>query len=310
MSKRLDETAHGHIACGTISVGDLDRAVASYQSSLTQAVVETGTLDAAHVAAWGLSAVQGARYAILQAPGQPAMRTGSQLRLIEVPATAHTPARSLGWNAFEITVDDVFGLAQRLEQSAFQVVGPPKHVDGFTSFVPMQVFGADGEVLFLNQVFHSDADTDLPLAQSAVGELFIVVLASPDRQRSANQYAQALDMDIAGTHELRYSLINRAFGFDPQTLQTITMVQKARRPFLQADQYPKSAEPRRRPIDGLPMGNAMVSVRVDCIDRARNGFAVLGSVERLPGALYRDRRVLLVQGLAGELLELIECDAS
>lgn len=302
MSSALSTACHGQIACGTVSVGNLDQAVSGYQQLLDQDVVETGRLGAAHASAWGLSGVRDAPYAILQASSEPR----SQLRLIEVATQPHTPATSLGWNAYEITVKDVFGLAERLANSAFKVVGPPKHVDGFTSFVPMQVFGPDGEVLFLNQVFHSDEDTDLPIAQSAVGEIFIVVLASQDRKRSAQQYAQALGMDVGATHELRYSLINRAFGFDPETLQTITMVQKSRRPFLQTDQYPGSAQQRALSDSGLPMGNAMVSVIVDDIERASVGFTPLGSIENLSGDLYRERKVLLVQGLAGELVELIE----
>lgn len=302
MSDSAGEQCHGHIACGTLTVGNLSRALAGYQDLLGQEVVETGRLSAQQTAAWGLNGVSGAPFAIVQASNSP--RTA--LRLIEVPVRPHTPAVSLGWNAFEISVQDVFELAQRLAGSAFQIVGPPKHVDGFTSFVPMQVFGPDGEVLFLNQVFHSDEDTDLPIAESWVGELFIVVLASQDRQRSANQYAHALGMDVGATHKLRYSLINRAFGFDSETLQTITMVQKSRRPFLQTDQYPRSAEQRARPADALPMGNAMVSVIVDSIEQASSGFTALGTTQRLPGVLYRNRRVQLVEGFAGELLELIE----
>jgi len=293
---------HGRIAGGTISVTDLDRSIAAYQNSLYQTVIEKGELSDAHAQRWGLGSVAGARYAVLQTPLNPL----SSLRLIEVGGLPHTPAISLGWNAFEITVKDVFGLAAHLQDSEFTVVGPPKRVDGFTSFVPMQAFGPDGEVLFLNQVFHSDDDTDLPLAGSAVAEIFIVVLASPDREASANQYAQALGMSFGGTHQLRYGLINRAFGFDSETLQTITMVQNARTPFLQTDQYPPQAESRSVHPNGLPMGNSMVSLWVDDLDRARHGFTAVGGVARMEGEWYKDRKVALVRGCAGELVELIE----
>ena len=293
---------HGRIAGGTISVTDLDRSIAAYQTSLSQTVIEKGEVPDAQARQWGLGSVAGARYAVLQTPVNPL----SSLRLIEVDALPHTPAVSCGWNAFEITVKDVFGLATHLQDSEFTVVGPPKRVDGFTSFIPMQAFGPDGEVLFLNQVFHSDDDTDLPLAGSDVAEIFIVVLASSDREASAQQYAKALGMKLGGTHRLRYGLINRAFGFDADALQTITMVQNARTPFLQADQYPSQATSRAAHINGLPMGNSMVSVWVNDIERARRGFTAVGAVGPMDGEWYKGRKIALVRGLAGELVELIE----
>ncbi len=293
---------HGHIACGTISVGDLDRAVDGYQKWLSQEVVETGLLSTDLAVAWGASAVANARYAIVQPPGNAL----SSIRLVEIPQMHHTPAVSLGWNAFEITVKDVFALADHLEASPFDIVGPPKEVDGFTSFIPMQVFGPDGEVLFLNQVRHSDADTELPIAESAVGEIFIVVLASPDREASAQQHAQLMTMDVGATHSLRYGLINRAFNYSADTQQTITMVQKGRAPYLQVDQYPEGALRRSTATGGLPMGNAMVSVLVDSLGDALMKGGATGPVVRPEGCVYQGRPACVVTGLAGELIELIE----
>lgn len=293
---------HGHIACGTIVVDDVDAATQAYCRYLHQELIEAGTISAELANAWQAPAARGSRFSLLQAAGG----GRSSLRLIEMPRQPHEPAVSLGWNAFELTVRDVFGLAQQLADSPFDVIGPPKRVDGFTSFIPMQVAGPHGEVLFLNQVEHSDDDTDLPLAQSEVGEIFIVVLASPDRETSAAEYVNDLELDRGGTHQLRYGLINRAFGFSADTLQTITMVQNGRTPFLQVDQYPASAQARASTPEGLPMGNAMVSVLVDQFDQLTFGAKSAGLVSQPAGALYANRRMKTVRGAAGELVELIE----
>ena len=215
------------------------------------------------------------------------------------------------WNEFrldpfEITVKDVFALAAALDTSPFEVVGPPKRVDGFTSFIPMQAYGPNGEVLFLNQVEHSDEDTDLPSANEEVGEIFIVVLASPDREASAMEYRNRLRMAEGATHQLRYGLINRAFGFPMDTQQTITMVQNGRRPFLQVDQYPATAQPRPVAVDSLPMGNAMVSVLVDTLPEPASEQGLVGTVSGEQSCVYGGRRAQIVRGVAGELLEMIE----
>lgn len=294
---------HGQIRCGTLSVSDLDISLALYEKYLRLDLVERGQVSAELASCWGAEKVVGAPFAVLQ----PQSGSQSFLRLIEASEPeSYTPAKSLGWNAFEISVKDVFSLADDLENSEFEVVGPPKLVDGFTSFIPMQVFGPDGEVLFLNQVNHSDDDTDLPLAESTVDEIFIVVVASPDSRKSAEEHVQFLNLDEAATHSLRYSLINRAFDLPMSTLQTITMVQKGRMPFSQIDQYPSNAEIRPRQPGHLPMGNAMVSVMVESIEELPIQDKTLGPVTRPDGEIYQGRKTQVIQGTASELIELIE----
>lgn len=293
---------HGQIRCGTVSVANIEKSVALYRDYLHLQVVEDGSINSMQALAWGLSGSIGARYVVLQ----PASQAPSFIRLIEVAITpSYVPAKSLGWNAFEITVRDVFSLAEQLESSDFKIVGPPKLVDGFTSFIPMQVIGPDGEVLFLNQVNHSDEDTDLPIAQSEVDELFIVVVASADREASVQDHMK-LGFDRGATHQLRYGLINRAFGLPAETQQTITMVQPGRMPFAQIDQYPENYEIRPQQPDGLPIGNSMVSVMVDSIDALPVSDLAVGPAQYLEGIIYQGRKTQVIKGSASELIELIE----
>ena len=294
---------HGQIRCGTISVANIKASTALYRDYLHQQVVEEGRIDATQTATLNMPAALNARYVVFQ----PKSEVPSFLRLIEVPiANSYPPARTLGWNAFEISVRDVFSLEVELEDSDFDVIGPPKLVDGFTSFIPMQVVGPDGEVLFLNQVNHSDDATDLPLAQCEVDQFFIAVVASPNRETSVQEYVKSLNLDRGTTHQLRYSLINRAFDLPDDTQQTITLIQNKRLPFAQIDQYPENYEIRPQQQDGLPAGNSMVSVMVKNIDELPITDRVIGPAKHLGGVIYQGRKTQVIRGSASELIELIE----
>ncbi|MFT2092755.1 VOC family protein [Paraglaciecola sp. 2405UD69-4] len=294
---------HGQIRCGTISVSSLEKSLTLYRDYLDFQPIEQGKLDKQLASLWGLPKMTGAAYVVLQAPsGGPSL-----IRLIEVPAIkGFVPATSYGWSAFEITVADVFKLAEKLENSDFKIVGPPKLVDGFTSFIPMQVFGPDGEILFLNQVNHSDEDADLPLAQCNVDQLFIVVLAALNRGAAVLEYEHSLALDQAATHHLRYSLINRAFNLDMDTKQSITMMQKGRSPFAQIDQYPPNAVVRPCHDGWLPPGNSMVSVLVDNIDELPIETKIIATPAAPQGTIYQGRKTALIRGAVSECIELIQ----
>lgn len=294
---------HGQIKCATISVSDLNRSLALYRDYLGYTLVEAAELDDDLAIAWSVKKMLAAPYAILQ----PASGADCFLRLIQVPTyNDFKPARTYGWSAFEICVSDVFNLAERISDSDFTIVGPPKLVDGFTSFIPMQVVGPDGEILFLNQVNHSDEDVDLPIAQSAVDKIFIVVLASPNRERSATEYQWDLCLDRAATHSLSYTLLNRAFDLPMDTKQSITMIQNGRMPIAQIDQYPAEATSRPKHDGCLPPGNSMVTLMVDDLDALSIEDKMTASPAVREGVFYRGRRTVLIKGSASELIELIE----
>lgn len=303
MQLNLKPESHGQIKCGTLSVANLQRSLSQYQEYLGYTLIESGTVDTELAEAWQTPQMAGAKYALLQA----ASGADSYLRLIEVPAVSnYIPATTYGWGAFEICVQDVFGLAESLKDSDFTIIGPPKLVDGFTSFIPMQVMGPDGEILFLNQVNHSDHDADLPKAQSKVDKLFIVVLASPDRDASVNEYQHRFGFDRAATHTLRYSLLNRAFELSPETQHQISMLQKGRMTIAQVDQYPEQAGHRPCHAGYLPPGNAMVTLMVNKLSELNLPKDLIEQASERQGVLYQGRKSLLLKGLATELIELIE----
>ena len=308
MTLKVDKSGHTKIRCGSILVNDLDVSLALYRDVLEQDVVESGELNNKLAESWGAPRLSGAKTCLLQ----PRSGAQSYLRLIQSPdkVTPVAHATTYGWCAYEICVSDVFALAESLEGTDFKVVGPPKRMDNIANVIPMQVVGPDQEVLFLNQVLESDAHSDLPVAQCTVDQIFIAVLASNNRQQTVANYVQELAGDEAGTYELRYSLINRAFGLDPEVTHKLTLVQDGRTPLLEIDQYPDMAGSRKHAEGNLSHGNTMVSLVVNNLDELPLSNKVSEQPIYSDGLLYAGGRSIVLRGDCGECLELIELPKS
>lgn len=292
---------HGRIAGGVISTPDLDGALADYQGCLGLKLVEQGVLDGELAASWGCPKSAGARFATLQ----PMSGVPCFLRLVEAPPPADfKPTRTYGWAAYELTVQDVFGWPNRLAGTGFDIVGPPKALEGLPYFIPMQVTGRGREMIYLNEVADNTPTSDLPKARSLTDHIFIVILATPDREASLKWFAEALKLDISSSYTLAYSMINNAFGLDSDYRTTITMVQKDRLPIVEVDDYPAGATVRQGDAHMLPPGNAMITLAVDDLDALDVAF-IAPPVARA-GAVYGGRRAATVRGVAGELIELLE----
>ena len=294
--------SHGRIKCGTVTTPVFEASLADYRDLLRLDVVEEGQLDAALAASWGTPASAGKRYALVQ----PQSGAPGFIRIVEGSAVPdYVPLRSYGWASLEITVEDVWKLHEEiLAHGVFDVIGPPKLVDGFDSFIPMQVVARGGEVLYLNKVNSSTPETELPHAHSWVDHIFITILAAPDREASVAFYRDQIGFDEADTYELRYSVINAAFGLPEDTKSKITMTQVGLLPGNEIDDYPAGTIQRPRARGELPPGVAMVSYIVDDLGAIKAPFIAPPQVR--DGPLYAGRRVATVLGAAGELLELIE----
>ena len=158
-----DFLTHGRIVGGVISTPDLDAALADYHGCLGLNIVAEGVLEAGLAASWGCPKSAGARYATLQ----PQSGAHCFIRLVEAPLPADfKPTRTFGWAAYELTVKDVFGWPRRLEGSGFDIVGPPRELEGLPYFVPMQVTGRGREMIYLNEVADNTPTSDLPKAGS------------------------------------------------------------------------------------------------------------------------------------------------
>lgn len=294
--------AHGTILGGLSTVPDLDAALRGYRDCLGLQPVEKSDLSSDLANSWGCAANAGSPYAVLRPKsGEPCW-----FRLVEQPDHPDfRPTRSYGWAAFECTVEDVWHWPEVVEGAGFEIVGPPKKLENIEpAFIPMQVLGTGREMVYLNQVLNDMPDTNLPRAGSAVDRIFIVVLATPDREASVAWYSQRLGLTRGADYTLPYSMINNAFGLPADTQTTITMVQHERMPIVEVDDYPAEATERPRHRSMLPPGNALVSLAVRDLNSCDVAW-ITPPIAR-DGALYEGRRAATAIGVGGELVELIE----
>ncbi len=292
----------GRIKCGTIATPNFDASLADYTGILGLSVIESGVVAANLAAGWGAPGVAGSRTALLcHADARP-----GYIRLVESTASpGYRPLSSYGWAAFEFTVADCDALFADIKTSAFTVIGEPKRVPGFDNFIPFQVVGRAGEVLYLNQVLQSGmSDLDLPMTSARVDHMFIAILAAPDRAAAVGFHCTALGFAEGQTWSIPYSVINNSFGLPADTITDMTMTRTGRMPASEIDQYPAAATPRATPAGGLPPGNAMISFIIASLDAVTAPFVTPPTPRN--GPLYASRRSACVRGTAGEIIELIE----
>ena len=294
--------AHGTILGGLSTVPDLERGLAAYRDVLGLDLLEQGDLPADLAASWGAPANAGSPYAVLR----PKSGAPCWFRLVEQPYHPEfVPTRSYGWAAFETTVENVWHWPDALPADLFEIVGPPKVLENIEpAFIPMQALGPGCEMIYLNEVQGDLPDTDLPRAGSPVDKIFIVVLATPDRNRSIHWYTEKLGLKRGADYTLPYSMINDAFGLSPDTQTTITMVSHGRMPIVEVDDYPDEATSRARHDGHLPPGNALVTLAVSSIDECDVEW--IAPPSKRDGALYEGRRTACAIGHAGELIEVVE----
>ncbi|MEM8697162.1 MAG: hypothetical protein AAGE05_14165 [Pseudomonadota bacterium] len=292
---------HGTILGGVVTTPDLDMALADYEGTLGLKLLDRGPLPDDLAMSWGVPASAGRSMAILQ----PQSGAPCFIRLVEQPDHPDfRPTRTYGWAAYELTVQDVFGWPERLAGSGFDIVGPPKELEGLPYFVPMQVLGRGREMVYLNEVRENTPSSDLPHARSLTDHIFIVILATPDRAGTVAWYRETLGLDEGDTYTLEYTMINDAFGAPPGTQSDLTMVQNDRLPIVEVDDYPVEATARARHDDMLPPGNALVTLAADDLDALDCDWIAPPAARQ--GPLYEGRRAAAVIGPAGELLELVE----
>lgn len=289
------------LKCATHVVGDIDDAIARYERWMEYRTVEQGQVPADLAAAWAAPASAGRRYAVLQ----PASGAAVFLRFVEGdPVPEYAPIRTYGWAAIELCVTDVEAVNEKMLQSPFEVIGPPKPLDGFATVKPMQVRGADQETVYLTQILQPGPDTGLPEPKSLVDRPFIMVLACPDLRKTAQWVKDVLGLSMINPVAIRYSMIEKAFGL-PETAKTeLTTARGGGQVFLELDQYPEAATERPRHAGALPPGVAITTMLYPDFDRLEGHWASAPVVRE--GAVYGGKRSGVLVTPEGALLEVVE----
>lgn len=280
------------LRAATLVTADPAGAARRYKDWFGYQCVESGEIPAGLADGWGTPAMAGRRYRVV-APesGAPVF-----LRFVEGEKPADfRPLRSYGWAAIELCVRDVLAMHARMQNAPFRIIGPPRALDGAPAIWPMQVEGPDGEVVFLTEIRADEPGARLPRAGSDVDCLFIAVLACRNIAATRAWFGEKLDLSGRPDFALAYTTLSRAFGLPAAQKHRIAVLGHGEDAFLQLDQYPAEAVPRRAAADALPPGVAMVS------------FAVPGlhAGLRAPGVIYGGGCSQVWRAPEGALVEAI-----
>ncbi len=295
MTESIPESGQlGPIACVTVTAPELAAVEACYTGFLDYRVVGRGRVDAALADHWQAPAVAGSRYLLLG----PAAGTECILRFVETPTDpAYVPFSTYGWNAAEIMVRNVDGLAERLTDSPFEIIGAPQNLSFSDDIRAMQILGPGKELLYLTEFKRPIPGLDTPVARCDVDSTFIVILGGPSMQGLQNFYHENFGVPNAPVMESRVKGMSAAFGNSPEHKYPIAALPLHGQSLIEVDEMPAGATNRPVPDGSLPAGIAIVSV----VSRLSGGTPVGGDEPPYAGAGGSICRT----GPAGELLEII-----
>lgn len=289
----------------TLSVADLDRSVDLYSSWLDYSVEEQDAIDADLAASWGCPATAGRRSAVLR----PASGHDIFIRLVENdPHPGFVPLTTYGWAAIEVCVEDVLAANERMLGSPFEIIGPPREIEGLDAIYPMQVKGPDGEIVYLTQIRDDLPAFDLPRAEALIDRLFILVLACSDMNASLDWLAEHVGFSVGRARmEIVYTMLAKAFGLPEEELHVISTMVHGRDVFLELDQMPDIATARPRNDGALPPGVAIGTFRhpdFDSVDAACAELWIETPVAR-DSAVYGGKRAGTLRAPDGTLVEIV-----
>ena len=289
------------LRAATLSVADLDAAEARYRDYLDYTTIERGPLGADLAAAFEAPKAAAARTVVMQ----PASGAEIYLRLVEQPAVdGYAPLRTYGWNAIEICVQDVLSAHERVKDSPFEVIGPPREIEGLPAIYPMQVKGPDGEIVYLTQIRDNLPAYDLPRATAPIDRLFILVIGASDMHASLKWLSESLGFETGRVMDIEYHMLADAYGTPRTDMHTISTGIHERDVFLEVDQYPSNATPRPQDEGMMAPGASLGSFLHPDFESIKGEWTLEPKVR--DGAIYGGKRSGVLKGPDGLLVEVVE----
>jgi len=290
----------GPISCVTIAAPDLQHMIDSYHLYLGYAMVDHGRLSAAHAELWGLPSLTGRRYASMlpQGEGQ------TFIRFVESkPPADYAPFRHMGWNAAELMVQDTDGIAAKLADSPFKIIGPPADLSFSDKIRAMQALGPAQESIYLTSFKEKLPQFDTPEARHYVDRVFIVILGGPSVAVLNDFYHRHFNVAVAPVIPAVISVLSAAQGLPADTAHDLAALALQGQSYIEADHMPAATLPRVARDGELPPAISMVSFIVKALPE---GLPWRAPPRALPEAPYHGRRAAVCVGAAGEWIELIE----
>lgn len=272
----------------------------AYSHWLNYKVVDRGEVSTRLATVWGAPAMAHQEYVTLQ----PASGAKIYLRFVRVdPVPGYVPMRTTGWNAIESFVQNPDGLARRLSAvgSPFKIEGQPRPLGPNSLIRAMQVRGPGQEILYLTHV--PNAAGQPPHATTYVDRPFVMVVGGTNLDAMRQFYHDLGATTDDRTMQARITVLNKAFGLDINTTHPITMARVSPQYSIEIDGYPAQAKARATSPNELPPGIAMVSFKVDSLAHLK--LRPAAAPRAVPQFPYQGRRVAVIRGPAGELVELV-----
>ena len=245
------------ISAITLNLGAFDASCDAVQRLFGYRLLQKGTVDDTMAAGWRAPRAAGRRVAEFV----PARGEAVTLRYVEsIDRAKLQPFRRFGWNAVELHVGDVRALANRLQGSAFEILGGPRDLLGNGSAVALQVCGPSGEVFYLTTISGDRMQATYGAAECDVGRAFIAVLGASDVQQTLDFY-RPFAAGVPRPRKFAIRGLANAHGLDPDTKFPIASVNLRERYRIEVDGYPQTAMPATLTDGDLPSGIAIVSCR-------------------------------------------------
>ncbi|MEO7773490.1 MAG: hypothetical protein ABIT36_06825 [Steroidobacteraceae bacterium] len=286
------------ITLGVPNVAEMERA---YSTWLDYSRTGQGQVSRELAAAWDAPRMEGRDYVLMQ----PASRADIYLRFVQVDAApGYVPMKTSGWNAIESLVQDPDALAKKLAAngSPFKIAGVPRPLGPGSTTRAMQAIGPAQEVLYLTNL---PAGPGRSPAVTFVDRPFIMVLGGTQIDDMLNFYKLNFGLKVSETPSKgRITVLNKAYGLDLDTTHPMGMARVSPQYSIEIDGYPAEATARPTKNGELPPAIAMVGFEVDSLDGLK--APLMAPPRNIASAPYNGRRVAVVRGGAGELIELIE----
>ncbi len=285
------------------SVTDLAAEVAAWTTCLDYQIIEQGSLDMALCNAWDTQADLGLAYALLG----PASGAAVYIRLIEAQnRIGYWPPVTWGWNVTELLVEDPDAMALQFENSPFRRTGGPGDLYSSPKAPrAIQTCGPAGTTLYFTRIQPGGSRYGLHGAKSRVDRVFNVIVGGPSMEALRDFYGSTLGQRVSEPTPFIMPMAAEATGAPPDTQFPIAVATiRPRNCIIELDEYPKTTTARPRVEGQLPGGVSMVSFSTANLDSCPVAFRA--APVAIDAAPYNGRRVAVIEGPAGEWLELIE----
>ena len=287
----------------THCVSDMPTEIATWSTYLGYELITHGSLPENLCAAWDTPAEQGLPFAIMQ----PASKAPVYIRFIETGTRiGYWPPVTWGWNATEILCTDPDALAEQLNESPIRRFGGPGDLYSSPKAPrAIQTLSPSGAMLYFTRILPGGSRYGLHGAKTFVDRIFNVVLGGPSLDELQQFYAHTLGLRVGDPMPFTMTLAAQACNSPPETPFPICVAPlRARNSILELDEYPENSAPRPRDEGCLPGGMSMVSFNVKDLDAINVQFRA--APQTIDIAPYQQQRVAIIEGPAGEWLELIE----